>query len=391
MERQTRLSLIERCGQLIKDIEDEDARCRFVIEQIAKCEEDFDLDPVTKEPETSVVWDFRLDGNPNQIMWWGNPRTDLVSARLLGDLADETQAENRPDLAAQVFDAMRSSKALPLRNRLTATYDLALAQFQQGRNFDALDSLKELLLQTEGVDVPVARKNSWSSARVGDAAFNLLRKIRLFTDEFVDFTKCCGEPPPVPKPNPELAQRMNHLFVELYDKARGGGEIRQDLLAQKDQVMPVLLYRLWKGEDAQPLLVFCYSMGTNAAAALPYIPKYLCFSDNPSLAMNAPNVLGSIGRAAACATPLLILAAEDTGTAAVNAQVALRRVGPAPGRVMPYLARLLYHQNPGVCLRAAKAIIASASLDPKQFPEPEVVSLVRGWWENVGCAKDWKE
>jgi hypothetical protein len=72
---------------------------------------------------------------------------------------------------------------------------------------------------------------------------------------------------------------------------------------------------------------------------------------------------GRIGKPAACAVPFLILAAEGT-TATFNAESSLKRVGPAPRRVMPYLARLLYHQNPGVRKRAADAIIVSAALDP---------------------------
>jgi hypothetical protein len=58
---------------------------------------------------------------------------------------------------------------------------------------------------------------------------------------------------------------------------------------------------------------------------------------------------------------------------------------------MPYLARLLYHQNPGVCRRAAKAIIASASLEAIRFSEQDMVGPVRKWWEDEGSKKAWSD
>ncbi len=54
------------------------------------------------------------------------------------------------------------------------------------------------------------------------AAFDLLRKIRLYTDEETDFTRCCGDPFPVPMPDPGLAKEMNQLFGELWKRFKGG-------------------------------------------------------------------------------------------------------------------------------------------------------------------------
>ena len=400
MQRKERLALIERCGQLLKAKNNVEAYFQFVFAQAEQYKEDFDLDPVTGSPFTVILdfepvleRDYTLEGAPVRARRWTTTATDMEYARLMGDLAEQMQAERRPDLAAKVFEAIRRNEALPARNRLTAAYDLAQAQYQQGKAFNALDLLRELLQQTEGTGLPIARKTTWSNAQVEGAAFDLFRKIRLYTDEFTDFTKCCGEPAPVPAPALEMAKEMNQLFDDLWKQFKGGvggnnRSVRETLLAQKDRVMPVLLYKLWKGEDAQALLAFCGVLGTNAAAVVPYLPRYVCYSDSFPECNNALNAFGGIGKPAACATPLLILAAEGT-TSVFNAEASLRRIGPAPKSVMPYLARLLYHQNPGVCSRAAKAIVACARLEAGRFPEQDMVGSIRKWWEEEGSKKEW--
>jgi tetratricopeptide (TPR) repeat protein len=393
MERKARLTLIQRCSQLLKPAADVDTYCQFVLAQAEQYKEDFDCDPVTGAPEPAPQ-DFVLDEYPAGVSWRGNTTGDMEYTSLMGDLAEEMQAARRPDLAARVFDAIRHNDALPARNRLTAAYDMASAQYQQGRPFEALELLKELLQQTEGTGTPIARKTIWSSQQVESAAFDLLRKIRLYADEQVDFTRCCGEPAPVPAPDAALAKEMNGLFDQLWTDFKAGGAkgqaVRETLLAQKDRVMPVLLYKLWKGEDAQALMAFCSDLGTNAAAAVPYLPKYVCYSEDFPQVNNALNAFGGIGKPAARATPLLILAAEGT-TSVFNAEASLRRIGPAPKSVMPWLARLLDHPNPGVCQGAAKAIVASARLDPTRFSGQDMVDSIRKWWEEEGSKQEWKD
>ncbi len=403
IQRKARLVLIDRCGQLVKKMRDVDDYCQFLVKQAQQYQEDFDFDPATGAPLTVMLDfdpvltpDYTVEAHPVRAFRWTTPATDLEYARLMGDLAEEMQAQRRPDLAAKVFEGIRRDNALPMRNRLTAAYDLAQAQYQQGNAFEALELLKELLRQTEGAGVPIARKTSWYSGQVDGCAFDLLRKIRLYADEEIDYTKCCGEPAPVPRPDPALAKAMNQLFDELWQqelKGAAGGNarsIREQLLAQKDQVLPVLLYKLWIGEDAKQMLILCGEMGTNAAAAVPYRPGYVCYNDSFPELNNALRAFGGIGKPAACATPFLILAAEGT-TSVFNAEYSLRVVGPAPRGVMPYLARLLYHQNPGVCRRAAKAIIASASLEAIRFSEQDMVGPVRKWWEDEGSKKAWSD
>jgi tetratricopeptide (TPR) repeat protein len=402
IQRKQRLALIESCGQLLKARKDVQAYFQFVFEQAEQYKEDFDLDPVTGSPATVILDfepvlapDYSVAGAPVRAQRWTTSATDMEYARLMGDLAEEIQAECRPDLAARVFEAIRRNNALPMRNRLTAAYDLAQVQYQEGKVFEALELLKELLQQTEGTGLPIARKLIWTSGQVEEAAFDLLRKIRLYADEYTDFTKCCGEPAPVPAPDPALAKEMNQFFADLWKQFKGGvgGDnqgIREKLLGQKDRVMPVLLYKLWKGEDAQMLLAFCGQLGTNADVVVPYLPRYVCYSGDFPQVNNALNAFGGIGKPAARATPLLILAAEGT-TSVFNAEASLRRIGPAPRSVVPYLARLLYHQNPGVARRAAKAIMAGANLDATRFSEQDLVESLRKWWEEEGSKKEWKD
>jgi hypothetical protein len=97
-----------------------------------------------------------------------------------------------------------------------------------------------------------------------------------------------------------------------------------------------------------------------------------------------------MGKAAGCAKPLLILARENADNG--NFNYALQRIGPAPRRVMPQLAALLYHKNPTICKLAAQAMIETAALDRKQFKglsDEQQVTLVRQWWEGTGIHQTW--
>lgn len=88
--------------------------------------------------------------------------------------------------------------------------------------------------------------------------------------------------------------------------------------------------------------------------------------------------------------PLLILARENADNG--NSNYALKRIGPAPRRVMPQLGSLLYHKNPEICKLATRAVMETARLDRKQFKgitDEQQVTLVRQWWEEDGIKKDW--
>ena len=52
-------------------------------------------------------------------------------------------------VAARILEDIRNDKTWPLEKRLTAAYDLAMVEQSQGRNFEALDLLEDVLRQSE--------------------------------------------------------------------------------------------------------------------------------------------------------------------------------------------------------------------------------------------------
>jgi hypothetical protein len=397
--RNQRLAVMEKCGEMIKQTNGFVARFDFMFEQAEKYKGDFNFDPDTGAPETRTVT-FRLEGNPVTATWWASSSPDLEYARLMGELAEETQARKRPDLSAKLFEAIRRNEALPLQNRLTATYDLAAVRRNQKNDFEALELLKELLRQTEGTGTPQARKTSRLSVTVESAAFDLLRKIRLYTGADADICRCCGDVRSPPLPKPENMDEMNHFLGELWKEFKGGvgGDnraVKKRLLEQKDAVLPVILYKLQKGEDAQQMLIFCGALGTNSASALPYITRYACESDPFPFTIygSALAALAGIGKPAVCAMPLLIVASEGQSYV-FNAKAALERIGTAHGNVVPYLAKLLYHKNTAICEKAARAIADSGNLNEGDFAGKsgeQLILSVRKWWEDEGIEQDWSK
>jgi hypothetical protein len=318
----------------------------------------------------------------------------------LGELAEEAGAQNRLDLCIRVYEAIRQNQALPTQNRLTATYDLARTLHNHGRSFDALELLQEVLRQTDGTGMCQARKTGQIGVTIESAAFELMKKIRLFADTEVDFCNCCGEAPQLPLPKPGNLEEMNRLFDELWKDVKGGvgGDnrpITRQLLERKDEILPAILYNLQQRRDAHRMLVYCGFLGTNAAVALPFITRYVCAGDSFPFTVygSALAALAGIGKPAACATPILILATEGSEYA-FNVAAALEKVGTPPKRVIPYLARLLYHRSASVCEKAAKAIVETANLDKNQFAGKsgdQVILSVRNWWEEEGIKKEWRD
>jgi tetratricopeptide (TPR) repeat protein len=394
--RQQRLEVIEKCGELLKEAKGFPEQFEFVFAQAQRYRNDFLLDPVTGAPGVHIV--FRIEGNPPVATRWTTYGFDYAYARVVGELVEAARARARPDLAAKIFEALRNDETLPLRNRLTAAYDLALMEHEQGRHFEALELLKEVLRETEGTGLPLARKESWSSERIETLAFDALRKIRLYTGAEVDVCGCCGEIPSVLPPKPANFEEMDRLLGELWKQTTGGVGadnrlVKQQLLERKGDFMPAILYKLRNDQEVSHMLIFCGQLGTNAAVALPVIVQFICHGERFQDYNNALSALGGIGKPAACAKPLLILAMEDSRSV-FNAEYALKKVGPAPRRVMPYLAQLLHHKNAAICEQAARAMIETANMDKDAFAgksgEPLVLAL-RQWWEAQGVKQAWSQ
>jgi len=398
--RRLRLEVILRLGQIIKDSQGLEASINFTMAQMEQFKDDFEFDPITRQPaEQAQDFYFILEFQEPNWPHFDPPNYDpnLQYAVVMGDLAEQAQDNARPDLSEKIFQGIWQNEALPLKNRLTAECDLAEAEHLQGRNFEALEKLKEVLQRTQGTGLPVARNNFWTSEQVEGLAFGLLRKVRIYAEAGGDICDCCGKVPDEPPQKPANFDEINRRLAELW-KQQIGEEgtnlppIEQQLLADKDNFFPTILYKLRTGQEVSHTLVFCSDLGTNALPALPVIVQIIQRGEPFQDYNNALYAVGALGPAASCAKPLLILARENDDNG--NFNYAFERIGPAPRRVLPELAQLLYHKNPAICKEAADAMIETAALDRRQFKDlssEQQVVMIRKWWEDEGSKIDWKD
>ena len=391
--RQQRRQVIEQCGALIGYSKGFLARFEFVFTQALRYRNDFLLDAVTGLPAENIS--FRIEGNPPQLTRWTTYGTDYSFALMMGALAESARASRRPDLAARVFETLRDDETLPMQNRMTAACDLALMEHEQARYYEALETLRDVLRQAEGTELAVSRGDTWSGS-LEAFAFDALRKVRLYTGADVDVWGCCGQPPDKPFPKPDNFDALNQRLNEMWQQTVGGfgadnRPVKQQLLEQQSELLPAILYKLQNDQESSHMLSFIGQLGTNAAPALPMIVQAVCRARRFEDYNNALYALGQMGTAAACAKPLLIVALEDSRSV-FNAKFAMKKTGPAPPRVMPYLARLLHHKNNSVAEKAANAIVESAELKGPGFDGKsgeELIVAVRDWWEREGGGRDW--
>jgi hypothetical protein len=311
----------------------------------------------------------------------------------MGIVAEITHDQPPSELTKEILTWIRNDPVLPLEKQMTAAFDLALWEQAQGNTFEALDQLKEVLRQTEGTGWPLRRNNGWSQT-IESAAFDALRKVRIFNDIGGELCDCCGKVPDEPPQKPANYEEANRKLGQLRKQMIGEAgtnhpPISQQLLADKENLFPVILYKLHTGEDVSYMLSFCYFLGTNALPALPWIIQVIHRGEPFQDYNNALLALGALGPAAGCAKPLLILARENEEN--TNFTNALKRIGPAPRRVMPLLAQLLYHKDPEVCKLAAKAVMETASPGTQfeNLSEEQQVAQIRKWWEETGSAMRW--
>lgn len=391
ISRRQRADVIRKCGELIKEEKGVPEQLKFVFAEAQKYRDDFLLDPVTGGPGDNV--EFQVIENTGLVMKViGGP--DREYERMVGEVAETAHGLPSSDLTTRIFEDIRNDKTLPVQKRLTAAYDLAMQEQAQGRDFEALELLKDVLARTEGTGMPLVRNDRWSET-IERAAFEALRKIRIYADTGVDICDCCGKIPDAPPQKPANFEEMNRLLGQLWKQQIGEAgtnnpPIKQQLLARKEELLPTILYKLQTDQEVSHMLSFCGALGTNALPALPVIMKIIHRGEPFQDYNNALYALGSLGRSAACAKPLLILAGENSENG--NFGYALKRIGPAPRRVMPLLAQLLYHKNPEICKLAASTVIETADLDKNRFnkiPDDQLVASIRKWWEEDGSSQSW--
>ena len=270
-----------------------------------------------------------------------------------------------------------------------------MMELARKNNFEAITQLKELLRQTEGTGLAL-RRNKMSSQFIENAAFEALRQARIYSGTEADICECCGKIPTAPPTRPANFDEVNRKLEQLWRQQIGEAGTNQppvleQLLANKENFFPALLYKLRTGQEISHTLIFCSDLGTNSLPALPVILQIIRRGGPFQDYNNALSAVGSLGRAAACARPLLILARANADNG--NFNYALKRIGPAPRRVMPQLAQLLDHPNPEVCRRSAEAMMQTANAELGQFKElsaEEQVTHLRQWWVSVGQKIVWQ-
>jgi len=392
VDRRDRAEVIRKCGGLIKGEQGVPEQWKFVFAEAKKYRDDFLIDPATGGPADNI--EFQVMEN-TAIVTKVICGPDDQYERMIGEVAEAAHDLAPSGLATSICEDIRNDKALPLEKRLTAAYDLALLELAQGRNFEALDLLKDILRQSAGTGLPLKRNNTWSQS-IESAAFEALRKVRIFAETGGDICDCCGKVPDRPPQKPANFEEMDRLLGQLWKQEIGevgtnNPPIQQQLLARKEEFFPTILYKLRTDQEVSHLLLFCRDLGTNALPALPVIVQIIHRGEPFQDYNNALLALGSLGRAAGCAKPLLILSRENADNG--NFNYALKKIGPAPRRVLPLLAQLLYHKNPEICKMAAHAVIETTGLDKSRFQnqsDEQLILLIREWWESEGCKQEWK-
>jgi hypothetical protein len=394
VDRRQRVEVIEKCGEVIKKQEGIPGQLGFLFNEAKQYRNDFLLDPADparEVPANDIEYQVLENSTLIQPVIYGK---DYGYEPLMGKVAEMAHALPSSDLTRNILEYIREDRSLPLEKRLTAAYDLAMLEQAEGRNFEALELLKDVLRQAEGTGLPLVRSDHWSESIAG-AAFNALRKLRIYAEPGEDICDSCGKVPAEPPTRPANFEEVNRKLGQLWQQQIGElgtnlPPIKQQLLADQKNFFPVMLYKLRTGQEVSHTLIFCGDLGTNALPALPVIMQIIHHGEPFQDYNNALSALGALGKAAGCAKPLLILARENADNG--NFHYALQRIGPAPRRVMPQLAALLYHKNPEICRLAAGAMVETAGLDRQPFKGTngeQQVTMVRQWWEATGIQQTW--
>lgn len=397
VDRRHRAEVIEECGEVIKCQEGVPGQLAFLFNEAKQYRQDFLLDPAdpTRQvPANDIEYQVLENSTLVQPVICGK---DYGYEPLMGKVAGLADTLPPSELKNSILEYIRDDPSLPPEKRLTAAYDLAMLEQAQGRTFEALDLLKDVLRQTEGTGLSLTRDDTRPHLlqSIESAAFDSLRKIRVYAGADGDLCGCCGNlPDPAPQ-KPANFEEMDRKLGQLWKQQIGEAgpnlpPIDRQLLADKEHFFPAILYKLRTGQEVSHTLIFCSDLGTNALPALPVILKIIQRGEPFQDYNNALMALGAMGPAAACAKPLLILAQENADNG--NFNYALKCIGPAPRRVMPQLAQLLYHQDPAICQEAAQAMIKTDALELKQFnglSDEQLVKSLRQWWEDAGASQIW--
>lgn len=321
------------------------------------------------------------------------------------------QSAPAPEEFIRKLELIIETPEVPAETRFLAAYKLAVRDYEQANYFRATELLRNLVADEASARMIVSWGGSNGSTSIRDQAYDLLKHLRLVGDGELDFNQCCGQLQMLPAPDAATMAALEKLFQQRMALTISIGRPTAEKLDQNRQEMRRLEQAMFdKYHEALPAFFqrkiqqagpgpetmgLCCSLGTNALPLLPQIVAAVNQSRNPSTQLNALMTLKGMGKSAAGALPVVILAAEDEDANMVRpaARQTLNRLGIAPRKSMPYLARLLYHANRAVALSAANAVFASAAL-PANFrvglDDDELIRKTQTWWENTGSWQAWE-
>jgi hypothetical protein len=322
-------------------------------------------------------------------------------------VADSLDAAGHFDDAESLYELIIRTPEVPSDMRHTTAYDLAVRYYNRADHFHATEFLRELL--TDDTPVGTIRSptdNSDNSNR--DAAYELLKHIRLFDVGGLDFSRCCGEVQPPPAADSAEMEVLETLYKERMALIWSVGpptaasldkthqeviRLEKEMLEQHRAAMPAFLaHKIKESGPGTELLGLCAQLGTQAGPLLPQLVASVS-SVNSISQYYALRSLANIGHPAAAALPMVIMAEEsDNAQVQSTARYARGRLGVAPRQTVPYLARLIYHPNYNVAQHAADSLAAAASL-PAEFraglSDEDFVQRIQNWWENTGSWQNW--
>jgi hypothetical protein len=328
----------------------------------------------------------------------GNVGVELNQFLMCWRKANAESAAKHYANADGFYEVISQSSYVGKAQRLTAAYDLASDYFAQKKLFEASELLKEILMETDHGSMQFDRAYTAGGGDLRSSAFALLKNVRLYGDANLDMNQCCGPSPRIQEPDAQEEAVIESLFQQWVEAGPPGSEVgtaksrtRAAIAKHGQAALPLLIRELELGKMARWQLLRVFSeLGPDAAPAinyiLPYVSSYKGGHDRAD-SLGAIDVLIKIGApAASCALPVLIVTSgQDDPYLRLSAEEAIRVLSPAPVRTIPWLARLLDHPNPDVCLRAAKEIVKSAHLSGPEYDEKkseQLVLAVRKWWEN---------
>jgi hypothetical protein len=328
-------------------------------------------------------------------------------ARLKAD-ADSLAASGHIEDAESLYELIMRTPEVAAYTRHTTAYDLAVWYYNRADYFHSTELLRELLADDTSVNTIL----SWTANNtfsVRDAAYALLKHVRLFDDGELDFSQCCGEVQSPPAADPAEMDALEALFKERMALSWSTGSptaesldkthqemnrVEKEMLEQHRAALPTFLARKIKESGPGPeLMGLCAQLGPQAGPLLPQIVAGVNHS-NDSTQCNALWALANIGHPAAAALPMVILAEESDDSMMIQsaARMARGKLGVAPRQTVPYLARLIYHPDPIVAQNAAESLAASAGLPVELragLSNEEFVQRVQDWWENTGSWQTW--